>query len=254
MHIWQFRRWRPVAALCFLSISAACASKDAGIAVVESTPEASNWPASAIATLEKKVGDLEEENGSLRQRIASLQTRLAAASIGGEEDVPEVPLESPASLRADTTSINSLPKQPVISAPDTTAGEAIEEAPIEATPRLVQPSFASASPVFENEALGTSLTMESVFWGVHLDSFSKESFAREGWQRLQRAFPDELGLLEPRIQSVDIEGRGRIIRLIGGGFTDDATANDLCSALTRKDQFCRVVAFSGQKMSLAGIN
>ncbi len=208
--------------------------------------------AGVVSDLETKVASLEIENRTLRQRIAELVARIADTA---EADAP--PEAGPAGAdprdlpSADAPQPQPTPAAPVISAPAPGIDLPREQAPVEAAPRLVQPTFASAETVFENEAGGDALSLSSVLWGVHLDSYSRESFAKEGWRRLQRSYPDELGLLEPRTETVEIEGRGEIFRLIGGGFASEGTAKELCKALTAKSQYCRVVTFTGKRLSLA---
>ena len=122
--------------------------------------------------------------------------------------------------------------------------------PVETSPRLVQPTFASDETVFENEAEGDIQT-ESVLFGVHLASYRQMEEARAGWRQLQRENPEELGLLEPRVEGVTVEGKGDFLRLIGGGFASQEKAMTLCAQLKARGLFCSVASFEGERLSLA---
>ena len=229
----------------------ACASDDAATGDPAARVGDVNWAFSEVAELETKVGSLEAENRTLRRRLAELQERLQTERTAREAATEAAEQAAAEIVQRQAVADASAPAAPVITAPDPGFDLPDGPTPVQDAPRLVQPSFASADMVFENEAPASEIPLQSVLWGVHLDSFSRERFAREGWGRLQRTFPDELGLLEPRTEKVTIEGRGEVFRLIGGGFASEATARALCAALARKSQYCRVVAFSGERLSIA---
>ena len=90
-----------------------------------------------------------------------------------------------------------------------------------------------------------------MLYGVHLASYRHVEDARAGWRKLQRENPDELGLLEPRIEEITIKGRGQFVRLIGGGFSTRDKAEQLCSRLRAKRLYCAVMDFEGQRLSMA---
>ncbi len=69
--------------------------------------------------------------------------------------------------------------------------------------------------------------------------------------RLQRENPDELGLLEPRIEQITVPERGKFLRLIGGGFSSEEKAAALCASLKQKGLFCSVTGFNGDRLPLA---
>jgi hypothetical protein len=75
--------------------------------------------------------------------------------------------------------------------------------------------------------------------------------ARSGWRQLQRENPDELGLLEPRVEGVSVAGKGDFLRLVGGGFASRDKAESLCGQLKEKGLFCSVTSFEGERLSLA---
>jgi cell division protein FtsB len=198
---------------------------------------ASLQQARAVA-LEAEVADLKEKNAALERQVAALQQKTAQ--------------DAAATAAAPTTPTAAVNPETVIATAD--AGRALANAPakpVQSSPRLVQPTFASGQEtVFENEAPG-AIKMSSVLFGVHLASYRAETDARAGWRRLQRDNPDELGLLEPRIEAVKIEGRGDFLRLIGGGFSSQEKAAALCATLQAKGLYCGVTSFGGERLPLA---
>lgn len=209
-----------------------------------------NWAFANIEAMEVKVASLETENAALKQQLTALQRRLAEARTTAEVAVAKADVLAEREQASGFNAPVAKPAaDPVISAPDPDVDLTDGNVEVENAPRLIQPSFASSDRNFENEATA-DVSLSSVLWGVHLDSYSKERFAREGWRRLQRTHPNELGLLEPRTEKVAIEGRGEVYRLIGGGFTSEVTAKALCAELSAKSQYCRVVTFGGQRLSL----
>lgn len=191
-----------------------------------------------VAALETEVAQLKARNSELEKEVAALheaaESRAQAAAI--------IPTQGPA-VRPET----------VVAAAD--VGQALANAPakpVQLAPRLVQPTFASGQETsFENEAEGAAIKMSSVLYGVHLASYRSIGPAKSGWRKLQRENPDELGLLEPRIERVTIEGRGDFIRLIGGGFSTEDKAGALCATLQAKGVYCAVTGFGGERLSLA---
>ena len=85
---------------------------------------------------------------------------------------------------------------------------------------------------------------------MHLASYRRAEEASAGWRKLQRDFPDELGLLEPRIEKVTLADKGVFLRLVGGGFSSRDKANALCASLSAKGVFCRVANFGGDRLSM----
>lgn len=207
-------------------------------------PDVAGVAAEAATVQEARAAELEAEVADLKERNAELEKQVAALQQKSVPDAAET--AAPVAMRP------GVKPETVIARAD--AGQALANAPakpVQPSPRLVQPTFASEQEtVFENEAPG-ALKMESVLFGVHLASYRAESDAKAGWRRLQRDNPDELGLLEPRIEFVTIEGRGNFIRLIGGGFSTQEKAAALCATLQAKDLYCGVTSFGGQRLSLA---
>ncbi|MEZ5891806.1 MAG: SPOR domain-containing protein [Parvularculaceae bacterium] len=194
-----------------------------------------------IASLEAEVAKLKSQNARLSNEVLALQRerdRQANADPVALPPAPEVLTEQPA------------PKSNAVV--DDAASPALAKTgvPVQQAPRLVQPAFASDETVFENEAEGDIAT-ESVLFGVHLASYRHEAEARAGWRQLQRDNPDELGLLEPRVEPVTVEGKGDFLRLVGGGFASREKADALCGQLKSKGLYCSVTSFEGQRLSLA---
>jgi len=198
------------------------------------------WSFARTAELEAQVATLSIENERLNKRLAELQTPRPV-------DVP-----SPAPQASLPT--GQRPAQPAVKPDQVIAAARADKAladappPVESSPRLVQPTFASSEEtIFENEAIGEIATA-SVMFGVHLASYRSADQARDGWRRLQREHPDELGLLEARVSRVTLEGRGEFLRLIGGGFATEGKAASLCDRLRAKGVFCAVSGYNGERL------
>ncbi|MCB2098243.1 MAG: SPOR domain-containing protein [Parvularculaceae bacterium] len=207
------------------------------------------------ADLQETVAKLTAENEALTTKVADLEkksARLAAL----EPNAPETTLkEGPAASGAPTPEKkpSTAPAAPVVAAPNADVALPGAPVPVDNSPRLVQPSFASTEEIFENEAESPEIKLTSILWGVHLASYRQAEDASAGWQKLQRENPDELGLLEPRIEKVSVEGKGEYLRLVGGGFSSREKAKALCDTLAAKGVFCRVATFGGDKLSMLDI-
>ena len=204
--------------------------------------------------LEVEVARLKSENARLSNQVLELQREnetLVAENdetLGaGAPDLKDGPGEAPVVI----ASAKPQPQENAVV--DTANAPELEQSdvPVEEAPRLVQPSFASTEAVFENEVDGDEIETTSVLFGVHLASYRNMPEAREGWQKLQRENPDELGLLEPRVETVTIPEKGVFMRLIGGGFSSQDKAAALCASLKEKSLFCAVSSFNGERLSLA---
>ncbi len=206
------------------------------------------------AELEVEVARLKSDNARLASQVLDLErANDKLASSGGDASSAEDGL---------TLTDASLAANPGIKLRDLDGDRAaiVEEAgapeieqgdvPVAPAPRMVQPTFASTDAVFENEA-GGDIKTASVLFGVHLASYRKIAEAREGWRKLQRENPDELGLLEPRIEKVRLPEKGVFLRLIGGGFSSGEKAAALCASLKQKGLYCSVSGFNGQRLPLS---
>ncbi|MEO0398894.1 MAG: SPOR domain-containing protein [Pseudomonadota bacterium] len=247
---------RAVLGVVGLLFVAGCASGPGGEAasVTGESVNDVNWTFADQTAMESKLAALKSENKTLKGKIVALERQLGAVEEAAELAVAEAEAAAAAAaMNQRGGGIGPAPQpvaEPVISAPSADVSESDAPLPVETAPRLVQPTFASAEPSFQNEAQSDGIATQSVLWGVHLDSYKREAYARRGWSRLQRRYPDELGLLEPRLETVMIEGKGRMLRLIGGAFASEATAKALCETLKVKEQYCRVVDFGGRTLAI----
>lgn len=228
--------------------------RDNSASAISASASEVNWAFADVTAMEQKVASLQSENARLVKRVMELEAALDTVIEAPKETViaasDQPGADGPPARDRPAPSAPPL-RQPeaVIASP----GGRVEDVPVAEAPRLVQPSFAAAETVFENEAPLTDrgdIAVSSVLWGVHLASYRAQEEARNGWRKLQQENPDELGLLEPRVESIDIDGRGRFWRLIGGGFETEATAQTLCQTLEAKGLYCQVAGFGGQRLTL----
>ncbi len=208
--------------------------------------------------LQSQVEDLKAEKSRLEAALAEATRKAQRLASTDQPSLPPAP--QPADQRlADAGAVvdkgsTAAPTAPVVAAPNASVTLPAAPVPVDAQPRLVQPKLASANEVFENEAARPEIKMTSVLWGVHLASYRHVEEASAGWAKLQRDNPDELGLLEPRIERVSIDGKGAYLRLVGGGFSSREKANSLCETLAAKGVFCRVSNFGGERLSMLDVN
>lgn len=221
--------------------------------------------------LERRVARLETENARLsnelmaarranEEAVAARETQSAPPPKLTTAPAPKPRAEPPAPPPAivaelpqptgDQNAGDEKPSTAVIDNPD--APELASSAPIESSPRLVQPTFTATDDVFQNDAETAPGAPQSAsaLYGVHLASYRRESEAREGWRQLQKENPSELGLLEPRLDPVSVDARGEFLRLIGGGLASREKADALCENLKAKGLYCAVSEFTGQRLSL----
>lgn len=207
--------------------------------------------------LQLEIARLKTENAELEAAVSTLerQARVAALEPPSEASSAEADglKNGPPASAADDRAPSTAPAAPVVAAPNADDSLPAAPVPIDESPRLVQPSFASTDEIFENEAASPEIKMTSVLWGVHLASYRHREEASAGWKKLQRENPDELGLLEPRVEKVAIEGKGEYLRLVGGGFSSREKAKALCDTLAAKGVFCRVANFGGDRLSMLDI-
>jgi len=209
---------------------------------------------SRSSALEVELARVKSENARLSSRLLEVQREnetLLAKGDGSSEDATKLASLSE-SERLTPQSIAAPNSQPQPSAvvEEATAPE-IERSDVQVqdAPRLVQPSFASTDSVFESEA-NEEIETASVLFGVHLASYRRAAEARTGWRLLQRENPNELGLLEPRLEKITIPNKGVFLRLIGGGFSSKEKAEALCVSLKSRGLYCKVSGFTGQRLSL----
>jgi hypothetical protein len=237
-----------------LLLASACAStpETADISSTGATPAEIAWAHDEKAVMQAEIAQLMAENARLERQLMDWKRRATAIEPEAAP-APEAALKEPPVQMARTEAAAASPSapttKPVIEAPNGEAKLPAAPVPVESAPRLVQPTFASAETVYENEA--SDIALSSVLWGVHLASYRQHEEASAGWRKLQRENPDELGLLEPRLEKVTIPERGEFLRLIGGGFSSDDKAKELCARLTAKGIYCREATFKGEKLKLS---
>jgi hypothetical protein len=201
-----------------------------------------------VASLEAEVAKLKTQNARLANEVLALQRERDRVAVSQAEEAaaPEVALPPKPEILVDDRS----PQPNAVVDDAASPALARTDVPVQTAPRLVQPTFATEATVFENEAEGDIKT-ESVLFGVHLASYRHMDEARAGWRQLQRENPEELGLLEPRVEEITVEGKGQFLRLIGGGFASRDKAEALCGQIKSKGLFCTVESFEGERLSLA---
>lgn len=248
---------KPLGAMLALSFLTACSTFPGRTSAIEAASEDTQI---RLAALEVQNDRLRTENARLAETLTTLQQENAKLRAAGQAEALQDLAEGEAEQKAaeadlrdrQTLSVPASRSNPE-AVVDEPRGEALAngDVPVASSPRLVQSTFASNDAVFENEADG-EITTESVLYGVHLASYRRLQEAREGWSKLQRENPDELGLLEPRVETVTLPDKGVFVRLIGGGFSSEEKAAALCARLEPKDVYCAVSDFDGQRLSLGG--
>jgi len=240
--------------LLLLAQSCAVFQGDKDPDIVASQGEELRLARAQASDLQAEVAKLAAENDALTAKLVALEKKDRVASAEttlADTTLKEGPSANGAPLLDKKPS--TAPAAPVVAAPNADVALPGAPVPVDNAPRLVQPSFSSAEEIFENEAASPEIKMTSVLWGVHLASYRHADDASAGWKKLQRENPDELGLLEPRIEKVSVEGKGEYLRLVGGGFSSREKAKALCDTLAEKGVFCRVATFGGDRLSMLDV-
>jgi hypothetical protein len=240
---------KKIVAFTLLGLASACASSPGGGKQLDaqSVEEAESVKVQ-LASLQAEVARLKSQNARLTNDLLAIQRErdTLALNEAANANVQNDGLPPKPQFYIDDPS----PKPNAVVDDGAPRSLAKTDVPVETSPRLVQPTFASNATVFENEAEGGDIRTESVLFGVHLASYRHLEEARTGWRQLQRENPEELGLLEPRIEGVTVEGKGDFLRLIGGGFASRDKAEALCVQLKARGLFCSVAGFEGERLSL----
>ncbi|MEL6380304.1 MAG: SPOR domain-containing protein [Pseudomonadota bacterium] len=251
---------RGLACCAVLGMTSGCASFDLPF-VAETDPE---LEAQSIALADQQarnyelsqlVDELRRDNANLQRAVDRLTVergrRLKETAEEKGQDTRDK--QAGSALRETVLTVPPPPKTPeaIIVAEAEAVPLKSSAVTTESTPRLVEPSFVAAENVFENEATGSSLTTASLLYGVHLASYRETADAVAGWKNFQRENPNLLGLLEPRLEQVEIDGRGEFKRLIAGGFSSEEKAADLCDVLKRKKLYCKISPFNGQRLEVS---
>jgi len=75
---------------------------------------------------------------------------------------------------------------------------------------------------------------------VQLGAMKSEVAAQEGWKKLQKSHPSQLGSLKLSVKKVDLGSKGTLWRMRGGPVTSTQAA-EICSALKASKTDCMVV-------------
>ncbi len=245
---------KKIVSLALLGLASACASSPGGDKeAVAQNAAGAEAAAVQLASLEAEVARLKSQNARLANDLLALKRERDELAVSASTE-PALELADRLPPKPEIIASDPAPRSNAVvdDAASPTLGRT--DVPVETSPRLVQPTFASNETVFENEAEGGDLQTESVLFGVHLASYRQLEEARSGWRKLQRENPEELGLLEPRVEGVTVSGKGDFLRLIGGGFASREKAEALCGQLKERGLFCSVSGFEGERLPRADGN
>jgi hypothetical protein len=164
-----------------------------------------------------------------RQPNEPAETAMAVAKFAPEHEMPahEAPMtEAPASK-------------------DAHAGAPVELMPAKAEAAKVEPALAPVTegPVADAQvetaakvAATGGAQVPAPGTAMHLASYKGQSAAKRGWKILLGEY-DELDPLSPLYVSVDVPGKGSVIRLYATGATP-AEISHICAALRAKKAYC----------------
>ncbi len=123
--------------------------------------------------------------------------------------------------------------------PSPAAGPVVTPAPTVAPPPAKP---AQAKPAVSKPTAKASAVKVGGTWGAHLASYSSLARAERGWRELVATHPALTGH-EPLYAPVDLPDGRRLIRLIAGGFADEAAVKTLCA--TAGLEYCKPLPASG---------
>ncbi|MEO0411790.1 MAG: tetratricopeptide repeat protein [Pseudomonadota bacterium] len=92
--------------------------------------------------------------------------------------------------------------------------------------------------------------LEATYW-VQIASFKSFEALEMGWYTISRQNPELSSRLMPRVESLDIAGKGRFHRLYAGGYATKKDADQTCRALRNVDLNCVIVVGSRTVDTLA---
>jgi hypothetical protein len=104
--------------------------------------------------------------------------------------------------------------------------------------RLAGTGPAEAAPAATGGQPPARAAAASGNWAVHLASYRTPKAASDGWATLQRRFPQLAGRPMQTSEFDSGRGGGTFIRLLAGGFENQAAARDFCRPLVGQGQFC----------------
>jgi len=79
-------------------------------------------------------------------------------------------------------------------------------------------------------------------YGLHIASYKNQSNVDPGWRALKQRYGNELGAFDPVVKRVDLGEKGVFYRLMAGPIRDRANAVARCRALSKRGQYCKVIA------------
>jgi hypothetical protein len=80
---------------------------------------------------------------------------------------------------------------------------------------------------------------------VHIASYRSEDAANKGWAQLRRAYPQQLGNLQPEVARVNLGAQKGIFYRLLAGPVAQADADRICRELKAKRQFCETSFMGG---------
>ena len=171
-----------------------------------------------------------------RQLVAFTKARASTLVIGtdpaGEtvvsaEPAPKVP-PMPAATPKPGAVVDAMPPAAVEAKPDMAP-----ETPMSKPKAAKQPAKPVEVAALPNGTGG---------FGLHIASYKEQSNVDPGWRALKKRYGQELGSYEPVVKRVDLGKKGIFYRLMAGPVRDRATAVDRCRALSKRGQYCKVIA------------
>lgn len=184
-------------------------------------PDLGHWVVSA--TREKADGPLRS-----RQLVAFSKARASTLVIGTDPAGETVVSAEPA------------PKVPPMPAADAKPAAAVDAKPDMAA-EMPKP-MAKAARQAAKPATVATLPNGAGGYGLHIASYKNQSNVDPGWRALKERYGELLGSYEPVVKRVDLGKKGVFYRLMAGPVRDRATARDRCRALSKRGQYCKVIA------------
>lgn len=173
----------------------------------------------------------------LLEQAAALQHRrpsepavapVLAGALAMSREAPKVEKQAAASAPAELA-----PKKKETKKTETKKAEAAKIVP---APMAEGPVEASAEPVAKTSAKSAGDKLPASGTAMHLASYKGQSAAKRGWKILLGEY-DELDPLSPLYVSVDVPGKGDMIRLYATGVSPAEIAK-ICNALKAKKVYC----------------
>lgn len=194
-----------------------------------------------LQQIEKRLNALETELADLRPMIQRLSlveydirvlvdkmeaVTFQQAASGGAANQPQTGLGA--------TGLSPAPLVPLGPVPVGAPPDAATPAPTDTTPAPLTIAAPRTGPA----------PQASGGFGLHLASYKRESNLAKGWEILRKRYPGQLTGLDHVAKSANLGGgKGTVWRLVSGPVADRSTALELCGALDRAGQYCRVVTF-----------